>query len=531
MHALGSIDRRFFLQGSAATALALATKTTFAAPTEDLTSLTLNEASERIRSGRITSVALTQAVLQRIDVLNPKLNAFITVMRGTALQEAVALDAEAAAGKLRSPLHGIPIAIKDNIDTAGTRTTMASAVFDDRVPTADAAVIQRLRAAGAVLIGKTNLHEFAMGGTSATSYFGPVRNPWALDRVPGGSSGGSAAAVSADLAFGALGTDTGGSIRIPAAWCGVVGLKPTYGLVSLNGIFPLIYSLDHCGPMARTVGDTALLLDAMVGYDRRDAASVDHPRESYSASMSRVNVSTLRLGVPRAPFFDGLDGDTTHAMDEALRVLRTLVRSVSDVHLPSTSSLDWTAIRAAEVESVHEDLYRRHADGYSLQTRRVVEGTLKELNDPAETASSRVADLIRAQTQLALLRKSVDAAFTDIDLVVLPTNRVGPGTIAAELRREEIPTPEEPSNPFNSLAFNLYGVPAMSLPCGFTPAGLPIGLMIAGPHFAEATILALGEAYERATPWHLRHPSLSAMTPVPVVARLGLEQDGAGTAR
>ncbi len=518
----GRINRRQFLQISACATIAIAARVGHAetSPDASLTSLTLAQAAQRIHAGQVTSVALTQAVLARIDALNPKLNAFITVMRESALRQAAAMDAEAAAGKLRGPLHGIPLAIKDNIDTAGTRTTMASAVFDDRVPTADAFVIERLRAAGAVLVGKTNLHEFAMGGTSATSYFGPVRNPWALDRVPGGSSGGSAAAVSAELTFGALGTDTGGSIRIPSAWCGIVGLKPTYGLVSLRGIFPLIYSLDHCGPMARAVADTALLLEAMVGYDRQDVASVQHTAEPYSSAMQKVNVAGLRIGIPREPFFDGLDADTAHAMEEALGVIRTLVRETRDVRLPATSSLDWTAIRAAEVGAAQEDLFRRHGDGYSLQTRRVVEGTLKELNDPAQTGSSRIADLVHAQTQLALLRRTVDDAFAEVDLVVLPTNRIGPRTIDTELRREEGPTPEEPENPFNSLAFNLYGVPALSLPCGFTGTGLPIGLMIAGPHFSEATVLALGAAFERATGWHTKRPALSATTVVPPIVRL-----------
>ena len=219
----------------------------------DLTDLTLAEASARIRARSVTPTQLTEACLERIASYNPKLNAFITVMRDEALREARDLEAEQRAGKFRSPLHGIPVALKDNIDTAGVRTTAASAVFDERVPEQDAEVTRRLKEAGAVLIGKTNLHEFAMGGTSATSYFGPVRNPWSLDRSPGGSSGGSAAAVSAGLCFGALGTDTGGSIRIPAAFCGIVGLKPTYGLVSIRGIIPLTLSLDHCGPITRTV--------------------------------------------------------------------------------------------------------------------------------------------------------------------------------------------------------------------------------------------------------------------------------------
>jgi aspartyl-tRNA(Asn)/glutamyl-tRNA(Gln) amidotransferase subunit A len=223
---------------------------------------------------------LVKACLARIDVYDPKLNAFITVTRDLALKQAAALEAELAAGKIRGPLHGVPIALKDNIDTAGVRTTAASSVFDDRVPTEDAEVNRRLAAAGAILLGKLNLHEFANGGTSATSYYGPVRNPWALDRNPGGSSGGSAAAVSAGLCYGALGTDTGGSIRTPSSYCAVVGLKPTYGLVSIRGIIPLVVSLDHCGPITRSVADAALMLQVLAGYDRLDIASVEHASQN-----------------------------------------------------------------------------------------------------------------------------------------------------------------------------------------------------------------------------------------------------------
>ncbi len=471
--------------------------------------LTIADAAARIRHRALTSVALVRDLLARIDAQNPALNAFITVCREDALRDAATLDAEAAGGHFRGPLHGVPLAVKDNIDTAGTRTTVGSMVFDDRVPTEDAFVVTRLRQAGAVLLGKTNLHEFAMGGTSATSYFGPVHNPWAHDRVAGGSSGGSAAAVIAELAPGALGTDTGGSIRIPAAWCGLVGLKPTYGLVSLHGVFPLIYSLDHCGPMARTVEDVALLLSVIAGYDKHDVASVEHSPEDYLQGM-RQPVSGIRLGIPLEPFFDRLDAPTARAVEAAIQVLKTLVGSVTHVHLPATSALDWTAIRAAEVEAVHEDLFRRHAGSYSLQTRAVVEGTVKELNDATQSGAGRAADLVRAQRQLAELRKTIDDSFDGFDLVALPTNRVSPRTVREELQREEKPEPMEPENTFNSLAFNLYGTPAISLPCGFTPDGLPIGLMIAGPRFSESKVLALAAAYERVTTWHIPRPVLSA---------------------
>ncbi len=519
---MSEINRRQFIEKASLTALAAAMlhshnlQAEGAAP--DLTSLSLTEAREKIQSRELTSTALVSALLARIEVYNPKLNAFITVMQESALREAAILDREAAQGHFRGPLHGIPIAIKDNIDTAGTRTTVASLLFDDNVPATDAFVVTQLRRAGAILIGKTNLHEFAMGGTSATSYFGPVRNPWALDRVPGGSSGGSAAAVIAELTCGALGTDTGGSIRIPAAYCGVVGLKPTYGLVSLRGIFPLIYSLDHCGPLTRTVRDAALMLSSMAGYDKYDVASVDHSPEDpqdYLASMQRQQVGAFRLGIPRSPFFDHLDADIEQTVEQAIEVLRHLVKSVQNVQLPPTGTLAWTAIRAAEVEAVHGELFRLHAGSYSIQPGRFVEDMGKELNSPDETTAGRVAELVRANWELAKLRKTIDDAFTDFDLVVLPTMRVGPKTIKEELQREEKPTPSEPENTSNSLAFNLYGIPALSLPCGFSKAGLPIGLMIAGPRFSEAKVLALGNAFEQATDWHTRRPLLTRNTVVP----------------
>src|SRR5437762_2616685 len=316
-----------------------ATQAGHAAGTGDtLAGLTLSEAATRIKAGTVTSTDLVNACLKRIEIYNPKINASITVTREAALAQARALDADQRAGRLRGPLHGIPIALKDNIDTAGVRTTAASAVFDDRVPAEDAEVDRRLAAAGAVVVGKANLHEFAFGGTSATSYYGPVRNPWALERNPGGSSGGSAAAVATDLCYGALGTDTGGSIRTPASFCGVVGLKPTYGLVSIRGIIPLSVSLDHCGPLVKSVEDAAILLSALAGYDKLDIASVEHAKDDYLAQMKQP-VSGLRLGIPRAPYFDLLDADVAKAVEEAISVLAKMTAGARDVALPSVRDI------------------------------------------------------------------------------------------------------------------------------------------------------------------------------------------------
>src|SRR3984957_13067771 len=314
---MGDLTRRQFSKSVAAAAATFSLPSVgslfaqSAADADRIAGLSLAEAAQQLRSGAVTSVQLTQACLERIRIYNPKVDAYITVLGEQALAQAAQMDLEKRANKLRGPLHGIPIALKDNIDTAGIRTTAASKVYDDRVPTEDAEVTRRLATAGAVFIGKANLDELA----DAVSYVGSVRNPWALDRDPSGSSSGSAAAVATALAYGALGTDTGGSVRLPAAYCGVVGIKATYGLVPIRGIVPLAFSLDHCGPITRTVEDAAIMLNTMAGYDRLDITSVQHPKEDYVTAMKQP-VSGFRLGIPRGPFYDHLDADTARAMDE-----------------------------------------------------------------------------------------------------------------------------------------------------------------------------------------------------------------------
>jgi aspartyl-tRNA(Asn)/glutamyl-tRNA(Gln) amidotransferase subunit A len=512
--------REFVVMAGAASQALLTSNRVFAAdaPEDELTALTLSEASRRIHSGEITSTQLTQALLDRIAIYNPKINAFITVMRQDALALAAKLDNEAKAGKFRGLLHGIPIALKDNIDTEGTRTTAASAVFDDRVPDKDAEVVVRLKQAGAVPIGKTNMHEFAAGGSSASTYFGPVRNPWALDRVPAGSSGGSAAAVIGDMAYGALGTDTGGSVRMPAAFCSIVGLKPTYGLVSIRGIIPLTYSLDHCGPMTKTVEDAAMMLNHMTGYDKQDVASVDHPAEDY-VSLMKQSVSGLRLGIPRAPFFDLLDPEIAKAVEAAIEILSKLTKSTADCHLPGTGGFNALAL-SGEREAYHIELFRRNSLRYSLGVKQSLETAEKTLNDvSSEPCSEKVVDYVTSNWRIILMRKNIDDAFRDFDLVALPTMRILPRTIDDALNREEVVTPREPETISNCTPFNIFGLPAISIPCGFSASGLPIGLMIAGPRFSEGKVLALANAYEKASQWHLKRPVLTPDMAVPPVAR------------
>lgn len=478
--------------------------------------LTLTEAARQVRSGTVSSTELTQACLERIRIFNPKVDAFITVMGDSALAQAAQMDREQKAGKFRGPLHGVPIALKDNIDTAGIRTTAASKVYDDRVPTEDAEVVRRLASAGAVFIGKANLDEFA----DAVSYYGSVRNPWALDRDPSGSSSGSAAAVATTLAYGALGTDTGGSVRLPAAYCGVVGIKPTYGLVPIRGIVPLAVSLDHCGPITRSVADAALMLNQMAGYDRLDITSVQHAKEDYVGALQQP-LSGLRLGIPRAPFFDKVDGETGQAVEAAIAVLSKMTASTKDVSLPSTAAYSWLNLNniGNEVYAFHEELFLNRASRYSLALRQQLQQLKDDMNSSSSSGSAQVSAYIRHRWDMELLRRTVDDAFTDFDLVVMPTQRILPQKLSFVIDSEESTKPRSPGlmDLDNCTPFNVFGLPAISVPCGFSQDGLPVGLMIAGPHFSEGKIMALAHAYERETKWDTHRPRLTPDTPVPPI--------------
>jgi len=471
----------------------------------DLAALTLSEAAAKVRSGAVTATALTEACLARIAVYDPKLDAFITVMKNQALAQARQLDAEQKAGKLRGPLHGVPLAIKDIIDTAGTRTTGGSALFEDRVPTEDATVVARLMAAGAVIIGKTNTQEFAMGG-GETSYFGPARNPWNLAHNTGGSSSGSGAAIAAFLAYGALGTDTGGSVRMPASFCGIVGLKATYGLVPIKGILPLTVSLDHCGPMTRTVEDTALMLNVMAGYDRLDITSVEHAKEDYLSQLSQP-IAGLRLGMPIG-YFDGLEPDVAAAVQTAIDTLAKVTRGVSDSTLPAVTHLANLG-GLGETLAWHEPYFKNAPTKYMLPERR----RLQAITD----AEPKAVDYIRAKWELETLRRKVDDSFANVDLMVMPTQRIVAPTLNDLLKRAADPTPSNPRVVSNCAPLNVMGIPAISIPCGFSKSGLPIGLMITGPRFSEGKVLALAQAYEKATQWHLRKPPLTPASVAPPV--------------
>ena len=486
-----SPDRRSFLALSAGLAAGLTLKRSLA-QAQDVTDLTLKRASALLRSKSVSPLELTEACLKRIEKYNPSLNAFITVTADEARAAAKRMQEEQRRGIWRGPLHGIPVAVKDNIDTAGIRTTAASELFKDRVPTDDAYVVRRLKDAGAILLGKTNLQEFAYGGSATVSYFKPMHNPWALERISGGSSGGSAVATAAGLCFGALGTDTAGSIRIPAGYCGVVGFKPTYGRVSNRGVIPLSWTLDHVGPLCRTVEDAALMLGVIAGYDEQDPTTTDAEVPDYSRAL-RMNASRLRVGVPRAPFFDGVDEEVAKSVDAAVGILSKRVASIEDIVLPATPlSFDeiYARIRSIEAYAYHSKWIAESPDKYQAVTRQRI------LQNSAKVTP---AGYVEARLQVDRLRREIKKTFTKVDLLVTPTLTAPPVLIT----QGDEPTA---ASPRNTLPFDILGLPTISVPCGFTNAGLPIGLQVSGAPFEESKVLLLAHVYEQATDWHHRHP-------------------------
>jgi aspartyl-tRNA(Asn)/glutamyl-tRNA(Gln) amidotransferase subunit A len=453
---------------------------------------TIVELAPRLRRKEVSPLELTRACLDRIEKLNPALNAFITLTADAALAEARAAEIEISRGEWRGPLHGIPFAIKDLIDTAGTRTTAASALYQNRVPTEDAEVVRRLRRAGAVILGKNNLHEFAYGGSSLVSFFGDIHNPWNTAHIAGGSSGGSAAAVAAGLCYAAIGTDTAGSIREPAALCGCVGIKPTYGRVSCQGVIPLSWSLDHVGPLAATVGDAAVVLQTIAGYDPLDVCSVDVPVSDFVSGL-RDATKALRVGIPRAYFYDDLDHEVRAAVEQALAVIGTLVAEMDEVHIEVATS---RTVQAAESFAYHAVDIARTPEIYQPETlRRIRSG-----------ANISAAEYIQRRRELDQERRRAHDFFADVDLLVTPTIPI-PAPAITELKKDpDALRPAELALLRNTRPFNVWGLPAISVPCGFTKSGLPIGLQIAGPHWREELALRLAQAYESATEWRERGP-------------------------
>jgi len=452
----------------------------------------ITEASERLRRREISPVELTQACLQKIEKLNPALNAFITVTAESALAEARAAEQEIGSGNWRGPLHGIPIALKDNIDTAGVRTTAGSNLFRHRIPSEDAEVVRRLRTAGAVFLGKTNMHEFAYGGSSVISAFGPVRNPWNPEKITGGSSGGSAVGVASGMCLAAIGTDTAGSIREPASLCGVVGLKPTYGHVSSRGVIPLSTSLDHTGPITQCVEDAALLLVAIAGYDPGDPTSVNASIGNLKMPLQR-DISSLRIGVARDLFWKGLHPEIERAATVALNMLSKLCRSTEEVAL--TFDIDRT-LQTAEAWGYHKEFVAQSPELYQPET-------LRRIRTGERVSLSEYQSKLEEQQEV---RRNVGLMFENIDLLVTPTVPALTGNIQELLDRPETLRPHEVELLLNTRPFNVWGLPAISLPCGFTQDGMPIGIQISAAPWREDLVLAAAYAYEQTTKWTRKPP-------------------------
>jgi aspartyl-tRNA(Asn)/glutamyl-tRNA(Gln) amidotransferase subunit A len=449
---------------------------------DDLAWTSIDQLQNLLRRKQTSPVELTRICLDRIENLNGKLNAFVTVTAERALADAKTLESEARAGNWRGPLHGIPVGLKDLYDTAGVRTTACSKQWADRVPSEDAEAVRRLKNAGAIVLGKLNMDEFAYNFTGETSSFGTSRNPWDVRRSPGGSSGGSAVAVAAGLCFAALGSDTGGSIRLPAALCGITGFKPTYGTVSTAGVAPLAWSLDHVGPMCRTARDAAIMFAALSGKPTREA---------------QIDVGKLRLGVPRAIFYDRLEPEVQQAVAAAIKQLGALTSGARDVVLPKLAlSADvpgflesYLRIISAEAYTFHQQMLRDRPGGYDPSTR-------KNLEDGAAISAP---EYIRARQEMDRVRAGMGAWFKDADLLITPA---APG-VAFEFGPRRLVFLR------NAAYWNVFGVPAISIPCGYTPAGLPVGLQIIGPAGKDDTVLALAEAYQKATNWHTRRPPVA----------------------
>ncbi len=461
----------------------------------DLHGLTIARAARALRARELSPLELTESYLRRIERLNPHLNAYITVCAERAREDARRATDELSSGKLRGPLHGIPIALKDLYETAGIRTTAGAKIHAKHVPARDCPVAARLRDAGTILLGKLNTHEYAYGVTTNNPHFGPTRNPWNPEHIPGGSSGGSGAAIAAGLATATTGTDTGGSIRMPASVCGVVGLKPTYGRVSKAGVLPLSYLFDHAGPITRTVEDSALLLNAIAGYDPTDPTSVRTPVPDFTAELG-AGLRGLRVGVARDYFFDELDPEVETAVEQAIAELRRLGADVRDVAIPGVEAGLGAlfGIVLAEAQEIHAASLRARPADFGADV-------LALLSSPTPDAASLMSGLRQRDALSAAMRVALES----VDVLVTPTTPI----VAARIGQESIRFGSVEQPVLNAMIrctapFNATGLPALSLPCGFTRAGLPVGLQIAGRPFDEVTVVRVGHAYEQATGWHER---------------------------
>ncbi|MFC1923044.1 amidase [Chloroflexota bacterium] len=460
----------------------------------ELNYLSLTEAAISIRDQDLSPVELTRAHIDRINQVEPLLNCFITQTLQAALERARDAELEIIAGEYRGPLHGIPFALKDLFETKGIRTTAGSLFFTDWVPEEDGVVVQRLNSAGMVNLGKLNMHEIALGVTNNNPHFGACHNPWKLDRTPGGSSGGSASALAAGMCMGALGSDTGGSIRIPASLCGVVGLKPTFGRVSLRGVVPLSWNLDHPGPMARRVSDVAVILQIIAGYDPQDPASLDAAVPDYLAQLEG-SVRGWRVALAEDSFFSKAEPEVLEAVRTAADVFASLGAQVSQVEFPDAREAAKTngLMVPSDAAAFHHERLESHREKFGVDIRQRLE----------TGATYTSGEYILARRTQSILRRQFEDFFDDFDLLLTATTPIaappleGPDAVEQAGRLTRFTSP-----------FNLTGLPAISLPCGFTGHGLPIGLQIVTRPLGEAALLRAANAYEGATEWHLRRPDL-----------------------
>ena len=487
---------------------------------EALTQLTALELADKIRRKAISSREAVAATFDRIDAVEPKVDAFLELNRDHALAQAETVDAAIASGRDMGRLAGVPVALKDNLCTTDFKTTCASRILENFAPPYDAHVVECLRREGAVIVGKTNLDEFAMGSSTENSGFKPTRNPWDRERIPGGSSGGSAAAVAAEMTPVALGSDTGGSIRQPASFCGVVGMKPTYGRVSRYGLVAFASSLDQIGPFAKDVRDAALMMEVIGNYDRRDSSCVDRPTEPY-LQLAEAPLETVRIGVPKEYFGEGLDPEVRKAVEVAIQMFQRMGAEVKEISLPHTdyAIATYYIIAPAEASSnlarydgVHyghrnmeaDDIIslfeRSRAEAFGAEVqRRILLGTY------ALSSGYYDAYYIKASKVRHLIKNDFDAAFREVDCVVCPTSPIPPFKLG-----------ERTANPLEmyladifTLSANLAGIPGVSVPCGFTDSGLPIGLQLMANAFDDARLLQLARAYERETDWRsARRPAI-----------------------
>ena len=490
-------------------------------PSESLNELSIERAAELLAAGEVSSVDLTQACLARVETTDACVGSFLAVTAELAREQAREADTRRAAGKNVHPLTGIPIGLKDLFVTRGVRTTCGSKILENFVPRFDGTVAARLRQAGAVLVGKLNMDEFAMGSSTENSALGETRNPWDLGRVPGGSSGGSATAVAARQVFGSYGTDTGGSIRLPASYCGVVGMKPTYGRVSRYGMIAFASSLDQCGPYATTVRGAATLLGAVAGHDPRDSTSIDAPVPNYLDGID-AGISGMKLGVPKEYFIEGLEPEVEASVRAALAKLEELGAQLVEVSLPYT---DYAVATYYIITSAEASSNLGRYDGVRYGVRAGGDAGLREmygatrdagfgpevkrrimLGTYALSAGYYDAYYSKAMKVRTLIRHDFDEAFQKCDAIVTPTSPCTAFEIGARTA--------DPLSMYLSdvltISANLAGLPGLSMPCGFDSASLPVGLQILGPTLSEPTVLRVAAAYEDATDWHTRVPALEA---------------------